>query len=276
MASTNRTGRVSSIDYEAGTYEVTYFDRGKSVTRKINAQSNGEYKMPKIGQVVSVSHTSNGISAGTTTGTVWNKTNKPAEGFKGLFRKEYGNTKGKAYERYDENTGVYTQFVDKRTGRNCNGEIYDEAKGPITIVAKKQAQIKSEDGSVSVQGKTGVGIVSEKTVSIESEASYSIQVGTDASENIGGNREFEITGEDKETYHNKVERNIDGLVTLKINGVTITIDKSGAVNFAGATKIEMTAPEINIKGGAGEIEIAGVRLTQCAHPGGISGGTTEP
>ena len=30
MASTNRTGRVSAIDYEAGTYEVTYFDRGKS------------------------------------------------------------------------------------------------------------------------------------------------------------------------------------------------------------------------------------------------------
>ena len=37
MASTNRTGRVSAIDYEAGTYEVTYFDRGKSVTRQINA-----------------------------------------------------------------------------------------------------------------------------------------------------------------------------------------------------------------------------------------------
>lgn len=35
MASTNRTGRVSAIDYEAGTYEVTYFDRGKSVTRQI-------------------------------------------------------------------------------------------------------------------------------------------------------------------------------------------------------------------------------------------------
>lgn len=44
MASTNRTGRVSSIDYAAGTYEVTYFDRGRSVTRKINAMSNGEYQ----------------------------------------------------------------------------------------------------------------------------------------------------------------------------------------------------------------------------------------
>ena len=31
-------------------YEVTYFDRGRSVTRKINAMSNGEYKMPVVGQ----------------------------------------------------------------------------------------------------------------------------------------------------------------------------------------------------------------------------------
>ena len=81
MASTNRTGRVSAIDYEAGTYEVTYFDRGKSVTRQINAMSNGEYKMPCVGQVVSVAHNSNGTAAGTTTGTVWNKTNKPARCF---------------------------------------------------------------------------------------------------------------------------------------------------------------------------------------------------
>lgn len=47
MASTNRTGRVSAIDYEAGTYEVTYFDRGKSVTRQINAMSNGESTTPR-------------------------------------------------------------------------------------------------------------------------------------------------------------------------------------------------------------------------------------
>ncbi len=55
---------MSAIDYKAGTYEVTYFDRGKSVTRQINAISNGEYKMPSIGQVVSVSHNSNGAAGG--------------------------------------------------------------------------------------------------------------------------------------------------------------------------------------------------------------------
>ena len=148
MAGTNRVGRVSSIDYESGTYEVTYADQGRRVTARINAMSNGEYKMPRVGQIVSVTHTSNGTAAATTSGTVWNRSNRPAEGFKGLYRKEYGSQKGRAYSRYDENTGVYTQYVDKRTGRTCNGEIFDEAKGPISLVAGGQFQAKSSSASI--------------------------------------------------------------------------------------------------------------------------------
>ena len=45
MASVVRTGRVSAIDYKRGTYQVTYYDRGQSVTQTINAVSNGEYRM---------------------------------------------------------------------------------------------------------------------------------------------------------------------------------------------------------------------------------------
>ncbi len=190
MAGTNRTGRVSAIDYKAGTYEVTYFDRGKSVTRQINAISNGEYKMPSIGQVVSVSHNSNGAAAGTTTGTVWNKTNTPAEGYKGLFRKEYAARRGLAYERYDENTGVYTQYVNRRTGRNCNGEIYDEAKGAISLVAGGQFQAKSSAASMSLNAKTGVGIVAGTTVSIEAGTFVSIEAAGALSVTAGGKYTF--------------------------------------------------------------------------------------
>ena len=57
-----RTGRVSSIDYKHGTYEVVFADRG-SVSCTINAQSNGEYKMPEIGQTVSVTMNGNGTWA---------------------------------------------------------------------------------------------------------------------------------------------------------------------------------------------------------------------
>ena len=66
-----RTGRVSSIDYERGTYKVYFPDRG-TVSEPINAMSNGEYKMPEVGQVVSVTLNGNGTVEGATLGTVWN------------------------------------------------------------------------------------------------------------------------------------------------------------------------------------------------------------
>lgn len=227
MASTNRTGRVSAIDYEAGTYEVTYFDRGKSVTRQINAMSNGEYKMPCVGQVVSVAHNSNGTAAGTTTGTVWNKTNKPAEGYKGLYRKEYGTSrKGQAYSRYDENTGVYTQYVDKRTGRTCNGEIFDEAKGPVSVIAGGQLQLKSSGASASIQAKTGMGIVAGTTVaieagtfmSLEATGAMSISAGGDFKFNIGGDSEEKRKGTTKQEYLDNVEQEVTGDVKQTLTG----------------------------------------------------------
>lgn len=92
MAGTNRVGRVSSIDYESGTYEVTYADQGRRVTARINAMSNGEYKMPRVGQIVSVTHTSNGTAAATTSGTVWNRSNRPADAWETGLR-GYGAAK---------------------------------------------------------------------------------------------------------------------------------------------------------------------------------------
>ena len=296
MASTNRTGRVSAIDYEAGTYEVPYFDRGKSVTRQINAMSNGEYKMPCVGQVVSVAHNSNGTAAGTTTGTIWNKTNKPAEGYKGLYRKEYGTSrKGQAYSRYDENTGVYTQYVDKRTGRTCNGEIFDEAKGPVSVIAGGQLQLKSSGASASIQAKTGMGIVAGTTgaieagtfMSLEATGAMSISAGGDFKFNIGGdseekrkgttkqeyldnveqevtgdvkqtltgNLEQEVTGDVLQTITGTVTRNVTGDVTLNINGASITISAGGDISITSPTKVEVSAPILNAEGASGDVKV---------------------
>ena len=238
MAGTNRTGRVSAIDYKAGTYEVTYFDRGKSVTRQINAISNGEYKMPSIGQVVSVSHNSNGAAAGTTTGTVWNKTNTPAEGYKGLFRKEYAARRGLAYERYDENTGVYTQYVNRRTGRNCNGEIYDEAKGAISLVAGGQFQAKSSAASMSLNAKTGVSIEAGTFVSIEAAGALSVTAGGKYTLAAKKGAKIEVEGGDAE---------------ITINGATVKVTEAGDVEIGSPTKISLTAPEINATAASGDI-----------------------
>lgn len=296
MASTNRTGRVSAIDYEAGTYEVTYFDRGKSVTRQINAMSNGEYKMPCVGQVVSVAHNSNGTAAGTTTGTVWNKTNKPAEGYKGLYRKEYGTSrKGQAYSRYDENTGVYTQYVDKRTGRTCNGEIFDEAKGPVSVIAGGQLQLKSSGASASIQAKTGMGIVAGTTVaieagtfmSLEATGAMSISAGGDFKFNIGGdseekrkgttkqeyldNVEQEVTGDVLQTITGTVTRNVTGDVTLNINGAGITISAGGDISITSPTKVEVSAPILNAEGASGDVKVQSISLVQHKHTSAAPG-----
>lgn len=296
MASTNRTGRVSAIDYEAGTYEVTYFDRGKSVTRQINAMSNGEYKMPCVGQVVSVAHNSNGTAAGTTTGTVWNKTNKPAEGYKGLYRKEYGTSrKGQAYSRYDENTGVYTQYVDKRTGRTCNGEIFDEAKGPVSVIAGGQLQLKSSGASASIQAKTGMGIVAGTTVaieagtfmSLEATSAMSISAGGDFKFNIGGDSEEKRKGTTKQEYLDDVEQevtgdvlqtitgtvtsNVTGDVTLNINGASITISAGGDISITSPTKVEVSAPILNAEGASGDVKVQSISLVQHKHTSAAPG-----
>lgn len=134
MANLIRTGRVSSIDYQAGTFEVTYFDRGQSVTQKINAISNGEYKMPNIGQMVSVIHNSNGTAAACSMGTIWNAANRPAEGYKGLFRKEYGTEPGQAFSRYDANTGVFTMTVGNVVITiNRDGSVHLDAPDGVTV-----------------------------------------------------------------------------------------------------------------------------------------------
>ena len=299
MANTIRTGRVSAIDYAAGTYEVTYFDRGQSVTRKINAMSAGAYKMPDIGQIVSVSHNSNGTAAATTTGTVWNATNKPAEGYKGLYRREYASRKGQAYDRYDENTGVYTQYVDKRTGRNCNGEIFDEAKGPVTITAGGQVQIKSSGSSASMQAKAGVGIVAGTTVSIEAGTFMSMEATGAMSISAGGNFTLTVTGDSEETRGGDIKKTVEGDVektltgnltenimgtvtktvtgdvTLNINGASITISAAGDITVFSPTKIEMQAPEMKVTGDSGDVKVQNISLLHhkhtCSVPDELSG-----
>lgn len=269
MAKENRTGRVSSVDYAAGTYTVTYFDRGKSVTRLINAVANGEYKMPSVGQVVSVSHNSNGAAAATAYGTIWNKTNRPQEGYKGLYRKEYGEKPGQAYSRYDANTGVYTQYVNKRTGRICNGEIYDEAKGPASLYAGGTLQLKGK--RTRLQAAEDAEITSDGTMNIASELYINIESQGDIAESANGGKKTAVAGDIETRCEGNVSCESQGNVVVIANGATIMIDTSGGITINGATKIEMSAPEINITGGTGSISINGISLTEHTHEDGGNG-----
>lgn len=309
MSNTIRTGRVSSVNYKEGTYEVTYFDRGKSVTRAVNAMSNGEYQMPSVGQVVSVSHNSNGQTAATTTGTVWNRSNKPAEGYEGLYRKEYApSEKGKAYERYDANTGVYTQYTNTRTGRNCKGTIYDEAGGAAYFTASGLVMLESRGASLSAQAKTGVGISAGTTVSVEAGSTMSLEAGTlmsisaggkqivtiggkseqtykgdvtikmkakeskevtgDSEQKVEGDLKTEVTGNTEQTFTGDLTMDVVGTLTLTVGGATITIDPGGNVT--------VDAPQVDVTAAAGDVTIEGISLKNHKHTGNSGRPTSAP
>ena len=80
MADTIRFGKVSNIDYETGCMEITYEDRGDSVTDMIPMLANAGYKMPQVGETVAVAHNSNGEEEGIVLGTIWGRENKTAAG----------------------------------------------------------------------------------------------------------------------------------------------------------------------------------------------------
>lgn len=273
MAPQIRTGRVSKINYEAGTFEVTYADRGGAVTCPINAVSNGCYKMPEIGDIVCVEHNGNGPAVGTTVGTVWNQSNKPVGGRQGLFRQEFARTKGKAYQEYDDTTGVLQTNADKRIGRNSLGEIFDESKGPTTITAGGQLMLQSSGSSASIAAAGGVGIAAGEAVDIEAGSYLSVSSKAEMTVECGGDATLTVTGETTEEYAGKVSRThtadvteenaanvtrttegneettVEGNVNLTVNGTlkitvggtTITIDPGGDVTVNAAAGVTVTA-----------------------------------
>lgn len=105
MSSEIRMGKVSSIDYASGMIRVAYHEKDDSVTRLIPLLSD-EYNIPEIGDQVLVLHLSNGMEAGVVLGRPWSLKNKPVEGAKGLYRKEYGRIPGEAFVRYKD--GILT------------------------------------------------------------------------------------------------------------------------------------------------------------------------
>lgn len=103
MKSEVRFGRVSNIDYPAGTCEVTYKDRDDTVTKQVSFISNRRYIMPKVGDLLIVLHPGAQPEDAVVLGTIWNEVNVPPEGYEGLFRQDYDLEYGKCYRKYDAN-----------------------------------------------------------------------------------------------------------------------------------------------------------------------------
>lgn len=108
-----RTGKISSINYEDGTVRVYYSDTGNVTTEVPVLNFNGEYKMPKVDDMVLVTHLSNGSSVGIVCGTFWSEGNKPPETGSNIYRKELGESIGEAYIKYDSKTKTMTIKAEK-------------------------------------------------------------------------------------------------------------------------------------------------------------------
>ncbi len=98
---TIRIGRISALNYEAGTARVFYSDRSDNTTKELPLLC-AEYYMPEVDDLVMVCHLPNGTEAGVIIGRYWTDVNCPPEGKRGLYRKDVSRTAGKAMMRYAE------------------------------------------------------------------------------------------------------------------------------------------------------------------------------
>lgn len=82
-----RIGKVNSVDDVNGMVKILYTDSGEKVSANwFPFLANGEYRMPRIGEMVITVHPG-GTEKGICIGTVWNKEHAPRM-TKGDFKKE--------------------------------------------------------------------------------------------------------------------------------------------------------------------------------------------
>lgn len=112
-----RIGRISAIDYKNGMASVVYADRDNMVTPFFPMLAN-EYSMPKVRDLVAVLHLPRS-NQGVILGRIWNGTNKPPEGKKGIYRKDFDRN-GTAFVKYNEKTGELIIQAKKITKKEAS------------------------------------------------------------------------------------------------------------------------------------------------------------
>lgn len=152
-----RIGYVSSIDYENGLCEVHYPDRDDTVTEKVPFISNREYRMPEVEDLVAVLHPGDSPEDAVVLGTIWNEKNKPAEGKKGTYRKEYSNKNGQAYRKFDADA---KELTDKVKGKKIlEAESLEIKVGGATVTVSKS-------GAVTISSPAGITIKAAGTMEL--------------------------------------------------------------------------------------------------------------
>ena len=152
-----RIGYVSSIDYENGLCEVHYPDRDDTVTEKVPFISNREYRMPEVEDIVAVLHPGDSPEDAVVLGTIWNEKIKPAEGKKGVYRKEYSNKDGQAYRKFDADAKELTDAVKGK--KILEAESLEIKVGGATVTVSKS-------GAVTINSPAGITIKAAGTMEL--------------------------------------------------------------------------------------------------------------
>jgi phage baseplate assembly protein gpV len=133
-----RIGRVSSMNKETGMVRVVYKDKNSTTSELPVFNFSGEYKMPRVGQLVLVLHLSNDSSTGIVMGSFWNKANKPKTS---EYQKDF--KEGKAYEKYEEK-----QYI-----LHAENIVFQCEEGQISVKELIQMKEKIEHLSNNEEGE---------------------------------------------------------------------------------------------------------------------------
>lgn len=169
---TIRIGRISALDYGAGTARVFYSDRSGSTTKELPLLC-AEYYMPEVDDLVMVCHLPNGTEAGVIIGRYWTDANRPPEGKRGLYRKDVSRTAGKAMLRYAEDENQADIVMPNIRLKTTDFEMETESIGGSgrdvgftgqNVVLTGTATLSISGASASIHGDTM--IVTGGTISI--------------------------------------------------------------------------------------------------------------
>lgn len=154
MKSEVRFGRVSNIDYPAGTCEVTYKDRDDTATKQVSFISNRRYIMPKVGDLLIVLHPGAQPEDAVVLGTIWNEVNVPPEGYEGLFRQDYDLEYGKCYRKYDANVPESLYHIEGDDYVEIKKNQQTDIDGDTNVTIKGKLVLKVGSCTVTIDGGT--------------------------------------------------------------------------------------------------------------------------
>lgn len=117
MSEVVRVGYISSVNYEEGTAQVVYKDRDNALSPFMPLWSN-EFNPPEIDTMVYVVHLQNGGTRGMIIIPPYTEQNRPPEGKKGIWRKDFGDG---SYLRYDKATKQLDIVCDRL---NISGDLH--------------------------------------------------------------------------------------------------------------------------------------------------------